>query len=75
MPQPDGWETLSALLKRDPGLAVVMVSGHTIEQEAVERGARALIQMPFETANLLATVERFAPRDTDQVPERTASPA
>ena len=41
MPQPDGWETLSALLKRDPGLAVVMVSGHTIEQEAVERGARA----------------------------------
>ncbi len=57
MPAPDGWEVLRTLRTNNPDLPVVMVSGHALGAEALERGAHALVQKPFDSQTLLAAVQ------------------
>jgi CheY-like chemotaxis protein len=56
MPGLDGWHVLDELLRSDAGLPVIMVSGYAQQAEAEERGARGLIQKPFESSVMLAAV-------------------
>ncbi|MGJ3232373.1 MAG: sigma-54-dependent transcriptional regulator [Oceanicaulis sp.] len=57
----DGIELLDEVKKADPGLPVVVISGHgTIETAvaAIRKGAYDFIEKPFKSDKLLVTVER-----------------
>ncbi|MEQ8405267.1 MAG: sigma-54 dependent transcriptional regulator [Oceanicaulis sp.] len=57
----DGIELLDEIKKADPGLPVVVISGHgTIETAvaAIRKGAYDFIEKPFKSDKLLVTVER-----------------
>ncbi len=59
MPGMDGIECLERLRERDPGLQVVMISGHgTIETavEATRRGAWDFLEKPLDSDRLLVTL-------------------
>ncbi len=56
MPGIDGWQVLDELLLSHPGLPVIMVSGYAQHAEATQRGARGLIQKPFDSSALLEAV-------------------
>ncbi|MCH8187284.1 MAG: response regulator [Proteobacteria bacterium] len=56
MPALSGWEVLNELLSVRSGQAVVMISGYALEREAIERGARGLVQKPFNGAVLRQAV-------------------
>ncbi|HJM88458.1 MAG TPA: PAS domain S-box protein [Dehalococcoidia bacterium] len=56
MPGIDGWEVLAELHRKNADLPVIMVSGYAQQAEAEERGARALIQKPFDSSELLSAV-------------------
>jgi CheY-like chemotaxis protein len=50
MPGLNGLETLDRLIKRDPGVKVIMISGEKSEQrrlQALDRGATAFLYKPF----------------------------
>lgn len=57
MPGIDGWHVLELLLEQDPSLPVVMVSGYVRHDEAIQGGARHMLQKPFGSSLLLAVVE------------------
>ena len=62
MPVMDGLQALRAILGREPGARVIMVSsvggvGEKVN-EALRLGARAVVSKPFEADDVLATVER-----------------
>ena len=57
----DGIELLDEVKKADPGLPVVVISGHgTIETAvaAIRKGAYDFIEKPFKSDKLIVTVER-----------------
>jgi two-component system nitrogen regulation response regulator NtrX len=57
----DGIELLDEIKRADPGLPVVVISGHgTIETAvaAIRKGAYDFIEKPFKSDKLLVTVER-----------------
>ena len=57
----DGIELLAEIKKADPGLPVIVISGHgTIETAvaAIRKGAYDFIEKPFKSDKLLVTVER-----------------
>lgn len=56
MPALSGWEVLNELLSERAGQAVVVISGYALEREAIERGARGLVQKPFNGAVLRQAV-------------------
>ncbi len=56
MPALSGWEVLNGLLSVRADQAVVMISGYALEREAIERGARGLVQKPFNGAVLRQAV-------------------
>ena len=56
MPALSGWEVLNELLSVRADQAVVMISGYALEREAIERGARGLVQKPFNGAVLRQAV-------------------
>ncbi|OAB55902.1 AAA family ATPase [Phormidium willei BDU 130791] len=59
--QRDGLELLGVLQREQPGLPVVMISGHgTIETavEAIKQGAYDFIEKPFKADRLLLIVQR-----------------
>jgi two-component system nitrogen regulation response regulator NtrX len=61
MPGMDGLSVLEKLREHDPGIPVVMVSGHgTIDTavEATRRGAYDFLEKPLDTDRLLVTLRR-----------------
>ncbi len=58
MPQMDGFCAIHLLRKRDPGLAILAVSGGTADylRAAREHGAGKVLQKPFDNKTLLKTV-------------------
>ncbi|OGR67684.1 MAG: hypothetical protein A2179_02890 [Elusimicrobia bacterium GWC2_63_65] len=63
LPGMDGIEVLAALKKIDDTLPVVMITGYGHIQSAVDvmkLGASEYLQKPFENAQLVETVKRFA---------------
>ncbi len=56
MPGIDGWEVLAELRQTHTDLPVIMVSGYAHHADAMERGARRLIQKPFDSSAMLAAV-------------------
>lgn len=59
MPEKDGIETLKILMQEHPGLKVIMVSSMGTEDkvaEALDLGATAFIQKPFDEDELYAYV-------------------
>lgn len=59
MPEKDGIETLKALKEKQPDLKVIMVSSMGTEEkvaEALDLGATAFIQKPFDEDELYAYV-------------------
>jgi CheY-like chemotaxis protein len=63
LPGMDGIEVLSGLKKIDASLPVVMITGYGHIRSAVDvmkLGASEYLQKPFENAQLVATVKRFA---------------
>ena len=55
MPGLDGLETLDRLLRRDPNVKVIMISGEQSEERrawALKRGAAAFLQKPFFPADI-----------------------
>jgi CheY-like chemotaxis protein len=63
LPGMDGIEVLSGLKKIDGSLPVVMITGYGHIQSAVDvmkLGASEYLQKPFENAQLVETVKRFA---------------
>jgi NtrC-family two-component system response regulator AlgB len=64
-----GLEVLPELLRRNPGLDVVMITAHgTIQSavEAVQRGAREFLPKPFTPDQIREVVERAAARRAAQ---------
>jgi DNA-binding NtrC family response regulator len=62
LPDGTGVGLLETLLRRDPGLPVVMMTGrHDLELaiEAIQKGAADFIHKPVETAELTLTIERL----------------
>jgi len=71
MPKKDGMEVLDFILKNDPDLPVVMISGHASVEtavEAVRKGAYDFIQKPPDLNRLLITI-RNAMDKSDLVTE------
>jgi K+-sensing histidine kinase KdpD len=61
LPDIDGTELLSAILKIHPDIIAIMLTGHASVQNAVKslnRGAFAYLEKPLDTANLLSVIER-----------------
>jgi two-component system nitrogen regulation response regulator NtrX len=61
MPGMDGLETLEKLREQEPGVLVVMISGHgTIDTavEATRKGAYDFLEKPLDTGRLLVTLRR-----------------
>ena len=61
MPGMDGLEVLERLREQDPGVLVVMISGHgTIDTavEATRKGAYDFLEKPLDTGRLLVTLRR-----------------
>lgn len=61
MPEMDGLEVLTLMLKDDPKLKVVMMSGHASISTAVEatkQGALDFLEKPFDLDALLAIVDK-----------------
>ncbi|HKJ03791.1 MAG TPA: sigma-54 dependent transcriptional regulator, partial [Longimicrobiales bacterium] len=61
MPGMDGLEVLDQLREQDPGVLVVMISGHgTIDTavEATRKGAYDFLEKPLDTGRLLVTLRR-----------------
>ena len=61
MPGMDGLEALDLLREQDPGVLVVMISGHgTIDTavEATRKGAYDFLEKPLDTGRLLVTLRR-----------------
>jgi two-component system nitrogen regulation response regulator NtrX len=61
MPGMDGLEALDLLRDQDPGVLVVMISGHgTIDTavEATRKGAYDFLEKPLDTGRLLVTLRR-----------------
>jgi FixJ family two-component response regulator len=56
MPAPDGWHVLSQTLTTNPEQRVQMLSGHALDVEARERGAKGLLRKPFSGVQLIETV-------------------
>lgn len=62
MPDGDGLELLSKLRERNPDLPLVLLAtgfADLTEEEAIKRGAVALIHKPFRGAKLVQQVESF----------------
>jgi CheY-like chemotaxis protein len=61
MPQMDGFGAIHLLRKRDPGIAILAVTGGTADylQAAKDRGAGEVLQKPFDNKTLLDTVSRL----------------
>ena len=65
----DGLEVLDAIKAREPGLPVIIFSGHgniDTAVSAVSRGAMDFIEKPFEASRLLHLVERAT--ETERLP-------
>jgi len=61
LPDADGTELLSRLLKIYPDIIAIMLTGHSSVQNAVEslnRGAFAYMEKPLDPANLLSVISR-----------------
>jgi two-component system cell cycle sensor histidine kinase/response regulator CckA len=59
MPKMGGLECMRHLLKRDPDLKIIVLSGHLLTQRAwdpVEDGARAFVEKPFIGTALLSVI-------------------
>ena len=62
MPNMDGIEALKAILSKDPGASVVMVSAMGQEpyiKEAIRSGAKSFVVKPFDETTLLSVIEGF----------------
>ncbi|WP_340587744.1 sigma-54 dependent transcriptional regulator [Erythrobacter alti] len=78
----DGLEVLDAIKAREPGLPVLIFSGHgniDTAVSAVSRGAMDFIEKPFEASKLLHLVERATEterlrRENERLREGMASP-
>ncbi|WP_338244845.1 sigma-54-dependent transcriptional regulator [Aurantiacibacter hainanensis] len=78
----DGLEVLDAIKAREPGLPVIIFSGHgnvDTAVSAVSRGAMDFIEKPFEAEKLLHLVERATEtqrlrRENERLREGMASP-
>ena len=78
----DGLEVLDAIKAREPGLPVIIFSGHgniDTAVSAVSRGAMDFIEKPFEAGKLLHLVERATEterlrRENERLREGMASP-
>ena len=63
LPGMDGVETLQKLKEISPDAIVVMMSGHSVEEEvqrAMALGAQDFIAKPFEHADQIMTIEQVA---------------
>ena len=61
MPHMDGLTCTSLLAKQDPDAKVVIVTGgRTSKNEALEAGARAFVEKPFEIAELGQLIHSLA---------------
>ncbi len=61
LPGQDGLSLLRQVAERDPGLPVIIITGHgdvTLAVEAMRRGAYDFMQKPFSTADLVEVVRR-----------------
>lgn len=59
MPEMSGQNLLQTLLRMNPALKTIVVSGATFEgkvEDALRAGARAVVEKPFDSAQLLKTV-------------------
>ncbi|OGR76218.1 MAG: hypothetical protein A2X32_03025 [Elusimicrobia bacterium GWC2_64_44] len=75
LPGMDGIEVLSGLKKIDSTVPVVMITGYGHIQSAVDvmkMGASEYLQKPFENAQLVETVKRFA--HSPQAPRAVTQP-
>ncbi len=60
MPRKSGWEAFEEIHKIDPGLAVIMSSGYSLQggpHEARQRGVRAFLSKPYKANELLNVVQ------------------
>jgi DNA-binding response OmpR family regulator len=61
MPEMSGLSLLQTLLRLNPAVKVIIVSGASYEgkiSESLESGARGVVEKPFQPEELLALVER-----------------
>ena len=78
MPEMDGLELLARIRDRDPGLPVVMITGHATVQHAVRAMSRGVVDYlpkPFTTEVLLECVQRHLDRAQHAEPPPDAAPA
>ncbi len=71
MPNGNGLKVLKAVKEKSPETPVLIVSGHSDvgEEEFVAQGAHCFIQKPFDTDELIATVDKCiqdSPAGTEQ---------
>jgi len=62
MPEVDGLEVLTAIMKHNPNAAVVIVTAYGTKENVVEAlrlGAREFLEKPLDTRTLLATARRI----------------
>ncbi len=71
MPAPNGWAILQTLHERDPDQRVLMVSGHALEQQALQRGAYGLLRKPFDKRSLLDAVAALQNGDGAPIVNKT----
>ena len=75
MPEMDGLEAITRIGMRYPGLAIIVVSGHPVEQTAaqrpdflpLERSTFISLGKPFRPADLLEAVGKCVPREAGKV--------
>jgi len=61
MPGVDGWECLRRLRAMDPGVRVLLITGHGgqgLSERARSEGAASLVEKPFKLSELLGTVRQ-----------------
>jgi two-component system response regulator FixJ len=79
MPAMDGFEVLAELVSRGLGLPVIILTGHgdiPLAVRAMKRGAVDFLEQPYETAELIAAIERaFALADRGEEARRAKSEA
>ena len=64
MPRLDGIEALRKIIKNDPGVAVIMVSGDDnlgLARQAMEKGACDYITKPLDLRSLQMSVKAYMP--------------
>ena len=71
LPDRDGLETLEALRQLDPGVAVIMMSGHGTSAtavQAVKMGAKAYLEKPLSYDQAVDAVEQALGRRSSEAP-------